>query len=53
MKVNSSKQFRKWVKEKEHRSEVDENFMGYGYDEGNTHTHGFFNLYGDKYKKYN
>ncbi len=45
MKVNSSKQFRKWVKEKEHRSEVDENFMGYGYDEGNTHTHGFFNLF--------
>lgn len=45
MKVNSAKSFRKWVKETEHRKEVDENFMGYGYDEKNIHTHGFFNLY--------
>ena len=45
MQINSSKLFRKCVKETEHRLEVDEDFMGYGYDENGNHIHGFFNLY--------
>ena len=45
MIVNSAKEYRKWVKDQEDRPDVNENFIGYRYDQSNKKIKGFFNLF--------
>ncbi len=45
MKVNSAKIYRQWVKEKEIRPDVDENFIGCSYNTGDSVIKGFFNMF--------
>lgn len=48
MKVNSAKEFRNWIKCREQRSDINENFMGCSHTDGNNKQYGFFNLYHGK-----
>lgn len=45
MIVNSAKIYRQWVKEKEIRPDVDENFIGCSYNTGDYVIKGFFNMF--------
>lgn len=48
MIVNSAKEFRTWVKNKDDRQDINENFIGSYYEEGNVKIKGFFNLFHGK-----
>ena len=48
MIVNSAKEFRTWVKNKDDRYDINENFIGSYYEENNKKIKGFFNLFHGK-----
>lgn len=48
MIVNSAKEFRTWVKNKDDRQDINENFIGSYYEENNKKIKGFFNLFHGK-----
>ena len=48
MKVNSAKEYRKWVKIQEDRLEVDEDFIGCSFETNGKKVKGFFNLFHGK-----
>ncbi len=50
MIVNSAKEFRTWVKNKDDRYDINENFIGSYYEENNKKIKGFFNLFHGKKK---